>query len=190
MNKKDLKTGSVVELRNGERYLVVGKTLLDLKDLGYFIDLKRYDSQLDFINGANGPDKTYDIVKVNNRINFITGLCNDPLRMVYQDPEGPIWNWERYPQTAEEDWSIYTTPTEEDLRFIKMLKIYHPELKYLARDINGDLCGYFSYPERTSEGYWMRETGGCDIDLSRHNYMCKFIKKKDEIPWNVEDAKQ
>lgn len=187
MNKKDLKTGSVVELRNGERYLVVGKTLLDLKELGYFIDLKRYDSQLEFVDGPNGPDETYDIVKVNNRVDFITGFCNDPLRMVYQEPESPIWNWERYPQ--EEDDSIYIHPTAEDLTILKRLKMFYPDLKYLARDINGDLCGYFSYPIRTSDGYWMRETGGCDIDLSNCNETFKFIKKKDEIPWNVEDVK-
>lgn len=185
MNKKDLKNGSVVELRNGDRYLVIGKTMLDLKRFGFFIDLRKYDSSL-LVPGENETSE-YDIMKVNNSVDFLTGFCNDPLRMVYQEPGGPRWSWERYPQ--EEDDSIYIHPTAEDLTILKRLKKFYPDLKYLARDINGDLCGYFSYPIRTSDGYWMREVGGCDIDLSNCNETFKFIKKKDEIPWNVEDVK-
>ena len=55
MNKKDLKTGMVVEYRNGELRLVVGGALVD--EDGYEAnDLRNYHNNLKYSENPNGLD--------------------------------------------------------------------------------------------------------------------------------------
>ena len=179
MNKKYLKNGSVVELRNKERYLVIGSTLLDLDNFGYFINLKNYKSNLLF----NG-DKEWDIMKINNNVNYLTGMCNDPLREVYLEDE-PVWTWMREKEkNVETFFSIL--PTTDDIKILKRLKAFYPELKYLARDEDGDLSGFFDYPLKSEEGFWYNSQGGCDLDLTNCNQAFKFVMANDDVPWCID----
>ena len=87
--KEDIKNGAVVELRNGERFLKVDYTLLDLKMNGEFLNIEHYKDNLTTVV------KDFDIMKVlNPEQNIInTKSCNKALTAINNN--NFKWTWER-----------------------------------------------------------------------------------------------
>ena len=75
MKKSDLVNGSVVETRDGRRYLVVDETLLNLDMTGAFMHFNNYNEELKTKNG----NLFFDIIKINNVVTHkdnVYGACN------------------------------------------------------------------------------------------------------------------
>lgn len=92
--KKDIKNGAVVVLRNGEMFLKVDDTLLNLDMSGGFMPLQKYDDNFDMI--YENLNKC-DIMKVlNPRENSIyKEACNLALCDVRKNNKDIKWTWER-----------------------------------------------------------------------------------------------
>ena len=96
MKKSDLKTGMVVETRNGEKYLVMLNT--DYKDMelinfkGGYLPLYYYNSELIF---AEQPFREFDIVKAYLVENSIRWLLSNKERMEFK------LIWERKEEVKE-----------------------------------------------------------------------------------------
>lgn len=100
MKKSDLKTGMVVETRNGEKYLVMLNT--DYKDMelinfkGGYLSLYSYNSELIF---TEQPFREFDIVKAYSVENSIRWLLSNKECMEFK----LIWEREeRKEMTLEE----------------------------------------------------------------------------------------
>lgn len=187
MNKKELKNGSVVELRNKRRYIVVENTLLDLTDFGMFLRLCRYTNSLYYREeGYTGNEtSSWDIMKVNNNVPDEPNdenSYNEAMSLVFTEKNGSKrqWTWRRPKETKY--------PTSADLHMLKTMEILYPNLKYIARDEDGDLCGFIEKPQCIG-GMWMNKRGENDYDLSGLNKMFTFIREDEEKYWSLEEIK-
>lgn len=176
MTKKDLKSGSIVELRNKERYLVLENTLLDLKCLGAFLRLSSYTNTLYY--GDTSTTSPWDIMKVNNNV-VVDELYNNAITEVYWN-EKPHWTWTRPKELKK--------PTKADLNMVQTLLTLYPKLSFIARDEDGDLCGFIEEPKLVV-GMWVNKKGGNDYDLSGLNKMFLFIREDSEKAWSLQELK-
>lgn len=177
MTKKDLINGSVVELRNKERYLVLENTLLDLSCFGAFLRLSNYTNTLYY--GEPSTTSGWDIMKVNNNVTGGTDIHNNALSSVYWNDK-PHWTWTRPKELKK--------PTKADLNMVQMLLTLYPKISYIARDEDGDLCGFIEEPKR-DYGMWVNKKGGNDYDLSGLNKMFLFIREDSEKAWSLQELK-
>ena len=92
--KKDIKNGAIVETRNGQRFLKVDKTLLNMTMDGSFIALDGYYDNLKYSRYA---DSEYDIMKILNPHNniFKEESCNLAVWSVKKLGKYVVWTWER-----------------------------------------------------------------------------------------------
>ena len=92
--KKDIKNGAIVETRNGQRFLKIGKTLLNMTMDGSFIALDGYYDNLKYSRYA---DSEYDIMKILNPHNniFKEESCNLAVWSVKKLGKYVVWTWER-----------------------------------------------------------------------------------------------
>lgn len=88
MKKSDLRNGSVVETRNGLRFLVVDDFMLLIGALWEFMTLHAYNNDL-ILKDGDGDDE-FDIVRVNNY--HQEGFINQALYQVLKEGK---WTWER-----------------------------------------------------------------------------------------------
>ena len=124
MKKSELKNGMVVELRDGDRYMVVGDMIMS--DI-YFISFRRFDENLLAEYGL----KEYDIMKIYNQVRSLNGIKNTSY-LLWKRPEKVIY-------------------TEKELEILKALKVLR--YKWIARDIINNLNAYKGIP-RLEGGYW------------------------------------
>lgn len=167
MNKKDLINGTIVETREGNRYLVLDNNLLNLSTLDSWNDLHYFNDNL-----KNKDYKDFDIVKVSipNNKNDIHNVFSSNAN---KNKSG-VWSWIRpdKPKLTEDEKAI--------------LRNLPKEYKYTARDENEELYIYCTKPEKNKVlEHWY---GGCDyeeFDLFKHLF--QFIKWEDEEPYLIED---
>lgn len=90
--KKDIKNGAIVELRNGQRFLKVDNTLLNLTMDGDFIYLSSYDKKL-----CHKKYGFLDIMKIlnpNKNRFFFENSCSEAL-FTLKNCGNIDWTWER-----------------------------------------------------------------------------------------------
>lgn len=92
--KKDIKNGAIVETRNGQRFLKIDKTLLNMTMDGSFIAL---DGYYDNLKHSRYADSEYDIMKILNPHNniFKEESCNLAVWSVKKLGKYVVWTWER-----------------------------------------------------------------------------------------------
>lgn len=110
MTKNDLRTGMVVELRNGQRYLVL---LGELPTACYGVQegilisddgFKTMDTFNDGLRNINCGDDSCDVIKVfKGNISSFRGTLSQNL--------APIWTWQ-----SDMDWSKVTVDTKVYVR--------------------------------------------------------------------------
>lgn len=162
MTKEDLKYGNVVELRNGDKYLVIRKLqrnemrLKSLDDGVYEIAINEFDSELKY--------ETY-----------IDLCCNDMFDIVkiYKDYtlKDLLWERKEKPHLTNDEKTI--------------LSNIDKCFKYIARNENGILC--ISAGERLFKisGQWHSK---CYYSQSfPYTHLFKFIKWEDHEPYLIED---
>ena len=90
----DIKNGAIVETRNGQRFLKIDKTLLNMTMDGSFIALDGYYDNLKYSRYA---DSEYDIMKILNPHNniFKEESCNLAVWSVKKLGKYVVWTWER-----------------------------------------------------------------------------------------------
>ncbi len=103
MKLSELKNGAVVEIRNGERFLKVDNTFLDLNMNGLYMPADIYNENLRYPRNSD-----YDIVAVNNSVKNNRGYLNGALYDVYKRNK---WTW-------EEPKSILTDKEKEYLKAV------------------------------------------------------------------------
>ena len=160
MTKEDLKYGNVVELRNGNKYLVIRKLqcnkmrLKSLDDGIYEISINEFDNQLKY--------ETYIDLCCSNRFDVMK---------VYKDYTCQELLWERKePIKLTEDEKVILRNIDE-------------EFKYIARDNNGLLYIYKNKPDKTYDLCWGNGRGTC----FGFKHLFQFIQWTDDEPYLIED---
>ena len=156
-SKKDLDSGNVVEIRNGQRFLyhnIDRNKILGIQGFTY-LDLDDYDENLKckiaYLN-------TLDIMKV------------------YQDYTCKEVLWERKKKPE-------LTGVEKTILKNYLSKGY----KWIARDKEDYLYVYITKPLTMSNTLWISPYAysyGCDITFER---LFQFIKREDDEPYSIED---
>lgn len=162
MTKKDLKSGMVVELRNGERYLFNGVVLINFE--GYMIMAINYSQDL-----RSKHYREQDIVKVYKS-------KPNSLRTIFQDKYLTMI-WDRKNMKL----------TDEEIEILKALKTLH--FDFLARDKDYALNAYGVAPYKNGDvwdfvGYDVYQSIGVDSDLF------DFIAWEDEDATYIDDLLQ
>lgn len=85
---------------------------------------------------------------------------------------------------AESEYIEKPVVSKRDRAFLNYLNYY----KYIARDMNGELCVYFSKPDKITS-YW-KSTGELSGNLKIFNIDFPMIKWEDDEPWLIEDLKK
>ena len=154
MKKQDLKFGNVVETREGIKYLYHGQ------NGNKFLNLLTGESYTDLSAYDDNllvekyKDTDFDIVKV------------------YEDYTCKKVLWER------EEEPVLTDDEKVILRNVDK------EIKYIARDEDGDLYVYMEKPAKSQAGYW-HESDNRNFDA--YNHLFQFIKWEDKEPYLIED---
>ena len=163
MKKSDLKNGAVVEVRNGNIYLKIDNTLLDLKDFGCYQDLNSYDDNLYYCD----IEKGFTIIKVNNNVDNGEGFINYALWEVFQKDK---WAWIRNknPKLTADEKAI--------------LRSVGNKYKYIARDEDNDLYIYKMTPRKSTTDW---SDGGGYSGFYIFNHLFQFIKWEDEEPYSI-----
>lgn len=102
MKKSELKQGALVQMRNGNMYILIGKKFVNLKDGGY-MPLEKYNEDLLTCNSIIGgliydvvSNSKYDVMKVFNSSfeheGYHTYINGYPLK----------WTWERKEEPYKE----------------------------------------------------------------------------------------
>lgn len=176
MKKQDLKAGMVVEIREGEKYLITkGHDHLVLTCLpsGSVYDvLEHYNDDLKMSSAIAcllGVQKESDIVKV------------------YSDHTMTNILWER---------KVKPSLNIDEINLLRFIQRYHDrkrDYEWIARDEDGGLYVYVSRPEKRDD-YWdnkhhlgdLGPIGGAN-PLRPFNDMFKFIKWEDEEPYSISE---
>ena len=156
-SKKDLDSGNVVEIRNGQRFLyhnIDRNKILGIQGFTY-LNLDDYDENLKckivYLN-------TLDIMKV------------------YQDYTCKEVLWERKKKPE-------LTGVEKTILKNYLSKVY----KWIARDKEDYLYVYINKPLTMSNTLWISPYAysyGCDITFER---LFQFIKREDDEPYSIEE---
>lgn len=159
MKKSDLRSGMIVELKDGKRYLFTSGVLLDFD--GYIM-LINYSEDL-----KSKYNPSQDIVKVykGNNPHSLTSMFQDTyLTMI----------WER------KDIKL----TDEEIEILKALKTLHFE--WLARDESGDLYAY-SGTLYKDDCTWDFVSAGVYQSIGVYSNLFDFVKWEDEEPTYIDD---
>lgn len=161
MVKSDLKDGMVVELRNGDRYILM---------CNYF---RKYSNcfNVDMINEDlthNSEYRQYDILKVytHNSIYYTMNGMFEDLELV--------WERKEKPKLTEDEKVILRNLSEE--------------YEYIARDSYGDLYIYKGEPAK-GDGVWYYYIIGvkdCSCEFP-YNHLFQMIQWEDKEPTLIED---
>ena len=156
-SKKDLDSGNVVELRNGDFYVLVNiynESILIALTSKYHFNFDAYYDDLTLKCGF----ETLDIVKV------------------YEDYTCKELLWERKPKPQ-------LTDVEKAILKNYLSKGY----KWIARDKEDYLYVYINKPLTMSNTLWISPYAysyGCDITFER---LFQFIKREDDEPYSIEE---
>lgn len=156
-SKKDLNSGNVVEIRNGQKFLyhnIDRDKILDIRGYNY-LELNRYDENF---NRKAGKSDIFDIVKV------------------YQDYtcQEVLWERKKKPELTDVEKAILKN---------YLSKGY----KWIARDKEDYIYVYITKPLTMSNTLWISPYAysyGCDITFER---LFQFVKWEDDEPYSIED---
>lgn len=162
MKKEDLKYGNVVELRNGNRYLVIqniqnsGMKFKNIYDGIYEISINQFDNEFKCTSNIDYYNK-FDIMKV------------------YKDYTLKELLWERKekPKLTDDEKAI--------------LRNVDKKYKYIARDKNNLLGLYKQKPIKKYEYFWACKNENTVAAFEMYNHLFTFIKWEDEEPYLIED---
>ena len=156
-SKKDLDSGNVVEIRNGQKFLyhnIDRGKILDIQGYNY-LDLNDYDENLKckvvYLN-------TLDIIKV-----YRDYTCKEVL-------------WERKKK-----------PELTDVEKVLLRDYLSKGYKWIARDKDDYIYVYITKPLTVSNTLWVSPYAysyGCDITFER---LFQFIKWEDDEPYLIEE---
>lgn len=158
MLKKDLKDGMVVELRNGQRYLLINNRMLDL---GGFVRLTNYSEDL-----KNENSKGYDIVKV-YEIEIAYSLTD-----IFKDANLTL-TWER------KEYEL----TDKEVEVLKELNTLG--FNWIARDYDDELNAFTRKPKCRYE-MWYAEKGYSNL-INNDKTLFSFIQWIDNEPTKIDD---
>ena len=156
-SKKDLDSGNVVEIRNGQKFLyhnIDRSKILDIRGYNY-LELNSYDENF---NRKAGKSDIFDIIKV------------------YQDYTCEEVLWERKEKKPE------LTDVEKAILRNYLSKGY----KWIARDKEDYIYVYITTPLTMSNTLWISPYAysyGCDITFER---LFQFVKWE-EGPYLIEE---
>lgn len=156
-SKKNLNSGNVVEIRNGQKFLyhnIDRSKILDIRGYNY-LELNSYDENF---NRKAGRSDIFDIVKV------------------YQDYTCKEVLWERKKKPE-------LTDVEKAILKNYLSKGY----KWIARDKEDYIYVYITKPLTMSNTLWISPYAysyGCDITFER---LFQFIKWEDDEPYSIEE---
>ena len=157
-SKKDLDSGNVVEIRNGQKFLyhnIDRNKILDIRGYNY-LKLTNYDENF---NCMTGTSPIFDIVKV-----YRDYTCKEVL-----------WERKKKPELTDVEKAILKN---------YLSKGY----KWIARDKEDDLYVYINNPLTMSNTLWISSYAysyGCDITSERLR-LFQFIKRGDDEPYSIE----
>lgn len=167
MTKQDLKSGMVVETREGKLYLVVDDFLTN--DNGFLL-LEEYDENLKDVG-----NKIFDIVKVYKRYNdFYENNAGSLKTLLNKDKLTLLWERKEI------------TLTDKEKEVLKALVVL--ELNYIARDEDDSLYAFRTKPQKLVDmwNYFEKKYNErYHIELDREFF--KFIKWEDENPTNIKE---
>ena len=156
-SKKDLDSGNVVELRNGDFYVlanIYNEYILIALTSKYHFNFDAYCTDLTLTCGF----ETLDIVKV-----YKDYTCKEVL-----------WERKKKPELTDVEKTILKN---------YLSKGY----KWIARDKENYLYVYINKPLTMSNTLWISPYAysyGCDITFER---LFQFIKREDDEPYSIED---
>lgn len=154
----------VVELRNGERYLVVEfDGTINLTNFEcYFMDLHRYTGEL-YLEDGGFNLKSFDVMNV-----YTLSKIKELGGWIFEDGNlTEIWHREE----------VFITPDEKTI--LRNIKGY----EYIARDLDGRLYLFSEKPTKNNEKY----VGyGCKSFLLFMN-LYHMVQWTDDEPWKIED---
>ena len=156
-SKKDLDSGNVVEIRNGQKFLyhnIDRSKILDIRGYNY-LELNRYDENF---NRKAGKSDIFDIVKV-----YRDYTCEEVL-----------WERKKKPELTDVEKAILRN---------YLSKGY----KWIARDKEDYIYVYITKPLTMSNTLWVSPYAysyGCDITFER---LFQFIKWEDDEPYSIEE---
>lgn len=166
--KSDLKTGMLIEKRNGAKMLVLKDT-----EQGDILISEAHWSDLssDYNNDLTSRiDSKFDIVKVYS----LTLQCKAMPK-----------NWDEYDEIIFERKPIVKKPTLTDAEKV-ILESLDKKWEYIARDKDGELYVYEGKPHRHTTS-WSSDWDDEDDDMSLFEHLFSFIKWEDEEPYKIED---
>jgi hypothetical protein len=105
LKKSDLKQGALVQMRNGNVYILIGKKFVNLKDGGY-MPLEKYNEDLLTCNSIIGPiydvvsNSKYDVMKVFNSSFEHHGYHT------YINGYSFEWTWERKEEEPSKELTV------------------------------------------------------------------------------------
>ena len=94
LKKSDLKQGALVQTRNGNVYILIGKKFVNLKDGGY-MPLEKYNEDLLTCNFK------YDVMRVFNSSFEHEGYC-----YYIRSKHIVIWTWERKKEEPSKELTV------------------------------------------------------------------------------------
>lgn len=159
MKKNELKSGMIVEYRNGNRRLVVNDDLIGSSGAGF---LSYYDDDLKYV--GNDVYDVLDIIKV-----YKYKYCMRLNRLLEDDSLDLIWERKEIKLT------------DKEIEILKALKLLG--FNFLARDENNDLYAYSKKPFILSLSiYWVT---GDDEYVKVNSDAFTFIKWTDKEPTKI-----
>ena len=153
----------VVELRNGERFLVLeygGKKYFANFDKWFYVD-QHYSEEMNCISPLTSV-YGMDVMKV-----FFVGLPCVIKRIFYNERLKEVWHREE----------IFITPDEKAI--LRNIKGFN----YIARTMDGNLYIYKIKPIKEADAY----CGGCWHEFKMFNHLFQMVQWSDDEPWKIED---
>lgn len=157
MKKSDLKSGMVVELRDGKRYLFINNEMLGVDG---FLRFSSY-----YENLKNKIVKDYDVLKVykTNQLKSLQNILEDEYLSL-------IWERKEYELT------------QEQIKILKALKTLG--FNWIARDKDTNLYGYNTKPKKLID-VWNIGSSLMPLDFLTVGF--DFIKWSDDEPTKIDD---
>lgn len=165
MKKSDLRSGMVVETREGKLYLVVGDFIT--RESGFNL-LSSYDENMLSITGVY----IVDIMKVYEFKNEIYNNNASSIKTLL-DKEHLTLLWERKEQKMQ--------LTQEQIKILKALNT--SGYSWLAIDKDGELFAFKTKPEKI-KNCWFGDLYPVPLFVG---YLFTFIKWEDEEPTNIDN---
>lgn len=155
----------VVELRNGQRYLVLQSQthLYFTNSKESYSSLVGFDEEMKYKNPSGCRLEMEDVMKV-----FLITRSMPMGELIFEDMNlTEVWHREE----------IFIRSDEKEI-----LRNIHG-FCYIARDPNGDLYAYKTKPIKLKSGNY----GGVWCDLTVFNRIFQMVKCTDDEPWKIGD---